>query len=342
MEKKMKKNKALAIATALLLIATVVAVSNSANAAPSAPNGKAVGYWTQSRLASAQPIELVVDEATGIGKLRVNEQAGKPSGKTSSGSVTRVSATDWPQGGPIAQTAVGKVFFTVGTTAYVCSGALATDLDPIRAIVLTAGHCAWNQVSGAFVTNLAFFPNYDAGVREPWYASALVVRNEFASQTLFNSTALANDWAFAVLTLSGPNSGYSELPDFQGTNTKNSYDLNVSGFSTGYTSYAFGYPHAAPFNGQTLKYAGATIFVDSNTKTTWGMNSSMTGGASGGPWLSNGALTLVDAVNGKLSSLNSYKYNKDSTKMYGPMFNARTTATFNAAMTATGDQRVSN
>lgn len=328
----------------LTLLGVVVSatIAASALAAPATPPAKAVGYWNESRLAAAQPLELVVDESTGIGKLRVSAQAGRTTSKTTSGSTTKVSTSDWPQGAAIAQTAVGKVFFTVGTNAYVCSGALATDGLTNRAIVLTAGHCVWSQgAPGAFVTNWAFYPNYDAGFRTPYYASALVVRNEFATQSSFNNTALANDWAFAVLTPGGNNPAILPDVDFQGV-AKNSYDLNVSGFTTGYTSFAFGYPQAAPFDGLTLKYAGATIFVDSNTKTTWGMNSTMTGGASGGPWLSNGTSTTVDAVNGKLSSLNSYKYNVDTTKMYGPFFNARTTSTFNAALTATGNLTVAN
>jgi hypothetical protein len=331
------------VALSAIAISTLVLVSSPAIGDQfGVPNENARGYWNESRLANAQPIELIVDETTGIGKLRVNAQAGRPSGKTTSGSTTKVSTSDWPQGSPIAQTAVGKVFFTVGVNAYVCSGALATDGVSTRAIVLTAGHCVWSQgTTGAFVTNWAFYPNYDAGNRIAYYSSALVVRNEFATQTSFNNTALANDWAFAVINPGGLNPSTLPDVDFQGI-TKNSYDLNVSGFTTGYTSYAFGYPQASPFNGLTLKYAGATIFVDTNTKTTWGMNSTMTGGASGGPWLSNGSLTTADAVNGKLSSLNSYKYNLDSTKMYGPFFNARTTSTFTAALTAVGNLTISN
>ena len=332
------------VALSAIAISTLVLVSSPAIGDQfGVPNENARGYWNESRLANAQPIELVVDETTGIGKLRVNAQAGKPPSKTTSGSTTRLSTTDWPQGSPIAQTAVGKVFFTVGTGAYVCSGALATDGLSDRAIVLTAGHCAWSQGSpGSFVTNWAFVPNYDQNPSNPiWYASALVVRKEFATQTAFNNTALANDWAFAVINPGGLNP--STLPDvnFQ-TIEKNSYDLNVSAFTTGNTSYAFGYPAAKPFNGLTLKYAGATIFVDANTKTTWGMNSTMTGGASGGPWLSNGTSTTVDSVNGKLSSLNSYKYNLDSTKMYGPFFNSRTTSTFTSALTAVGNLTIPN
>jgi hypothetical protein len=334
----MKINRLYAFLTAFFAMAvSAIGISLSAEAAP---QGKAIGYWNQARLEAAQPIELSVDETTGIGKLRVNAQAGKPSSKTKPGTTT-VATTDWPQGSPIAQTAVGKVFFTVGTAGYVCSAALATDPYTDRAIVLTAAHCVWSQgTPGAFVTNFAFYPNYDAGFRQAWYASALVVRSEFATQTTFNTTALANDWAFAVLTPGGANPTNLPDVDFQGV-AKNSYDLNIAGFTTGNTSYAFGYPAASPFDGQTLKYAGAPIFVDSNTKTTWGMASTMTGGASGGPWLSNGTSTAVNAVSGKLSSLNSYKYNTDSTKMYGPFFNSRTTATYNAALTAVGNQTVS-
>ena len=337
----MKISKSFTVLSAVAALG-LAAVSTAAIGAPATPPAKAVGYWNESRLASAQPIELSVDEATGIGKLRISPQARRPSGKTTSGSTTKVSTADWPQGSPIAQTAVGKVFFTVGTNPYVCSGALATDGLATRAIVLTAAHCVWSQgTPGAFVTNWAFYPNYDAGYRTPWYASALVARSEFTIQSTFNNTALAHDWAFVVLTPGGNNPATLPDVDFQGV-AQNSYDLDVSGFTTGYTSYAFGYPQAAPFDGLTLKYAGATIFVDSNTKTTWGMNSTMTGGASGGPWLSNGTTTTVNAVSAKLSSLNSYKYNLDSTKMYGPIFNARTTSTFNAALTASGNLAISN
>lgn len=338
----MRINRTSSILVTLAVAATVVTSANAAqNSNPGVPQGKAIGYWTQARLDSAQPLELVVDETTGVGKLRVNAQAGRATSKTTSGSTTKVNTADWPQGSLIAQTAVGKVFFTVGTSAYVCSGALATDPYADRAIVLTAGHCAWNQgAPGSYVTNWAFYPNYDAGFRTAWYASALVVRSEFATQTAFNNTALANDWAFAVLQPGGVNPTNLPDVDFQGV-AKNSYDLNISGFSNGYTSFAFGYPQAAPFDGLTLKYAGATIFVDSNTKTTWGMNSTMTGGASGGPWLSNGTGTTVNAVSGKLSSLNSYKYNLDTTKMYGPFFNSRTTTSYNAALTTTSNVTVS-
>lgn len=206
-------------------------------------------------------------------------------------------------------------------------------------MVLTAAHCAWDQASGNFVQNWAFVPDFDSnpnGAR--WYASALIVRNEFATQANFNSVALANDWAFAVVLPGGGNG--STLPDQSGANA---YSYSETGFVKGYASYAFGYPAAQPFNGLTLKYAGATIFVDPATSSTWGMNSSMTGGASGGPWLSNGLSKdgSIFGQYGSLSSLNSYKYTKDSTKMYGPIFNSRTTATLATALNSASNTHVS-
>lgn len=335
----MRINRPVSLFLALALLASVVVgFSTTASAAPSP---KAVGYWTQERLDSAQPIELVVDQKTGIGKLQVSPQAGKPSTRPPGNSTTTIATTDWPQGAPIAQTAVGKVFFTVGTSDYVCSGALVTDDRPDRAIVLTAAHCVWSQGSrGSFVTNWKFIPDYDDGNREGWESSALIVTKEFASQTKFNTTALANDWAFAVL-LPNEKENPDNLPDvdFQGVEV-NSYTLDINGFTAGSTSFAFGYPAKNPFDGLELKYAGATIFVDSSTSTTWGMNSTMTGGASGGPWISGLTDGVTINASGRLSSVNSYKYNLDSSKMYGPFFNPKTNTTFNTAKSVTTDRKV--
>ena len=332
-------SKSAKVIGAIALFVTAIGTSQSFADANGVPNSKAKGYWTQERMNSAKPIELIVDEASGVGKIQVAASA-KSSGKTtsSSGSSTIQSTTDWPTDAPIAQTAVGKVFFTASGSNYVCSGALVKDGISSLAIVATAGHCVWEQNSagGGFVSNWIFVPNFDGNPNgTQWAASALVVRDEFASQTSFNITALQNDWAFAVIKSDSGN-----LPD---NNDANAYALSVSGFSANNASFAFGYPAQAPFNGQSLKYAGATIFVDPNTKSTWGMNSTMTGGASGGPWLSNGTSRdgLVFGQSGAISSVNSYKYNRDSTKMYGPFFNTRTTATFNAAKTAASNTRVS-
>ena len=66
------------------------------------------------------------------------------------------------------------------------------------------------------------------------------------------------------------------------------------------------------------------------------MPCNMTGGSSGGPWLS-GFNETTGA--GTLSSVNSYGYGNTAV-MYGPKFNTRTEATYNAAPSATGNVKV--
>ncbi len=340
----MKLNRTVSLFVSIALLASVVVgYSTTASAAPATPPAQAVGYWTESAMASAQPIEMVVDAKTGQGQLRVVEQA------TVTGSATFATGFDWPATEPIAQTAVGKVFFSVGRSNYVCSGALVNDGKIDRAIVLTAAHCVWNQGKRSnWVSNWAFVPNFDGGSKAKWYANALIAPLGFTSQKSFNNAALAYDWAFAVLTPGFNNNG-SSLPDvnYQFSTTtiaNNSYDLNINGFEIGSKSFAFGYPAAAPYDGQSLKFVSSFIFSDPNNlnNTTWGMNSDLTGGASGGPWLSGLVDGISDNALGKLSSVNSYKYNLDTTKMYGPRFNAITQKTFEAALTATGNRAVTN
>ena len=91
--------------------------------------------------------------------------------------------------------------------------------------------------------------------------------------------------------------------------------------------HSFGYPAAGRYKGKDLTYCAGPTFNDSmNANATWGIACNMTGGSSGGPWLSG----FTTAGAGVLTSLNSYGYGGLS-NMYGPKFNARTQAVVNAA-----------
>lgn len=259
-----------------------------------------------------------MDPKTGVATLSIEPTASNTIG------------ADWTSGA-LPQTAVGKVFFTSGRTNYVCSGSAISDgIDEIS-IVVTAAHCVID--AGRFATNWAYVPNYDGGNRTPWYASRLFVRNEFASQKQFNRTAVEHDWAFAVIpsgtfsknrkTFSNPS---SKLDTDFGT-----FNYSSTGFTAiGNTSTALGYPAASPYSGSLLMYAQGPIKSDPTGYSTWGMPSDLTGGASGGPWLSSLA---TDSTSGTVSSVNSYKYNIDTKSMYGPRFNIKTDATYNSART---------
>ena len=100
--------------------------------------------------------------------------------------------------------------------------------------------------------------------------------------------------------------------------------------STGVKQFAFGYPAAGKYRGRDLVYCAGSIFADPYASNqTWGMTCNMTGGSSGGPWLSS-----FEGSVPALSSLNSYG-RQGLPNMYGPKFNGNTTAVYNTADGAT-------
>jgi V8-like Glu-specific endopeptidase len=324
--------KPLFVTAALFAVLATTQVANAAGNSDNVPNANAKGYWDEEKINNAKPIELIVDEKTKTG--RIEATAKRNSGSTTSSN----SGASWNNAG-LPLTATGKVFFSVGASNFVCSGALVNDGLVDRAIVLTAGHCVYDAGKG-YVTNWMFIPNFDSSPKSScattpnrcWYASNLVARAEFVNAGGFNGLAIQHDWAFAVIYPGGSKSNGTTLPDTTPA-APNSFNLDVTGFSAAnQTSYAFGYPAAFPYSGNDLVYAFGPILVDNNY-STWGMSSKMTGGASGGPWFSNFNTTTKT---GNLSSLNSYKYDRDTTRMYGPQFGPKTQATFDAAKAATG------
>jgi hypothetical protein len=309
-------------------------------------------YWTEDRVGKASTREIIFDEeivVVGKGKNKKNipvasktariktEPRGKPKREANS------TGQPWNSGGlPLAAT--GKVFFTFGSSTYVCSGSVVTDTATDRSIVLTAAHCAYNQATQQFATNWTFIPAYDSKPNGSctdvsnlfpygcWTASALVVHSKFANQTAFNADATQSDWAFGVFA-AGASGAQLDA-------TVGSFPLNESGFTAiGNPSYSFGYPAASPYGGADLIFCNGNISTDEkNSNKTWGLGCNMTGGASGGPWMS---AFSTSNNSGALSSVNSYKYSTDSSKMYGPMFDSQTRSTFNWALTAASNAKVS-
>ena len=100
---------------------------------------------------------------------------------------------------------------------------------------------------------------------------------------------------------------------------------------SGHTLHAFGYPAGAPYDGRDFTYCSGPISGDSwNRNRTWAMDCRMTGGSSGGPWLSRFS---ESTASGTLSSVNSYTYS-GLAKMHGPKFNSTTQTVYNSANAA--------
>ena len=317
---------------AAILVAPSIAAGNLNEKTPigktsneKTPNGKAIGYWTKDRLENALTRGFEFEPGAKSGKL---VSLGK-SAKGGGGKTTSITGSSWTKGGkPLAST--GKVFFTMGVQTFVCSGSIVNDSKSDRSIVLTAGHCVFDNATGNFATNFIYYPAFDTTpvtdctVSRCLVATSLVAHSGFTSQSEFTTQATQYDWGFASIP-------ESDIPG---------YTFNSTPFANSATSYAFGYPAETPYAGNDLVYCAGAISPDTNNGgLTWGLGCNMTGGASGGPWF---AAFNTSTFDGSASSLNSYKYTNSKNRMYGPKFNEFTLSTFNAALTVGTETAVVN
>jgi V8-like Glu-specific endopeptidase len=175
--------------------------------------------------------------------------------------------------------AVGKLFFTLGGSNWVCS---ASVIRPH--LLLTARHCIYDYPTGRWASNVMFYPGYSAG----------------------SNPTLGGGWAGRVLTTwtSGASALQYDIGFIQ-TYNKNRTGCKPTATNpqiesyTGYLGYRYGgsydkrhfdpmgYPAASPwggsYNAQCETSTGAlAVFGQTNT---FEVGCNFTGGSSGGPWL---------------------------------------------------------
>lgn len=187
---------------------------------------------------------------------------------------------------------VGKVFFTTASGRdSMCSGTAVVSAN--HSVVDTAGHCLY--MYGGWSKNVIFCPLYDNG-KTPygcWAARDLEVPSDWINA---KPGDLHHDFGMAIVA-----------PNSQGVLT----DL-VGGAGWAYNQptnqlfYAYGYPAAPPYDGQTRQSC------ENARGTTWqhgggnviSIPCKMTGGSSGGPWFiqSNGT-SYLNGHNDFISSL---------------------------------------
>jgi hypothetical protein len=311
---------ALLTVLALLPLAVAPVAAGDSSTSAKAEHERIIKYWTAERIASAKPRDFV----------RTNEGKFVPRARPGSGG----TGASWTGGGPVVQR-TGKVLFTMDGSNWVCSASAITDSRTSHSLVLTAGHCAFDEVNEAFATNWTYVPSFDTSPTFTcaqstygcWTAAGLVVHSGYATAGGFNTQATVHDFAFAIV---GPGGKTGTQLDALGT-----YGIAYPAISTGGTVHAFGYPAAGKYHGNDLTYCTGPTFNDQfNDDLTWGIACNMTGGSSGGPWLAGFTNTA-----GTATSLNSYGYSGIK-NMYGPKFNAKTQAVFNRANTTTGNSIV--
>jgi V8-like Glu-specific endopeptidase len=292
-----------ALLTAAALIGTAVSAA-PAGAAP-APADPAA-FWTAERMRQAAPLELPVMKPGRSKAPSLDKGAGRTVAPTLPGTAGGAGALAFPHGGgawtgggAVVSTA-GRVFFTYQGRTASCSGNAVTSAN--KSTVLTAGHCV--KLEGAWHTNWVFVPGYHDG-QAPygrWSATKTLSTPQWTASEDINYDI----GAAVVAPLDG-----KLLTDVVGG--------QGLAFNTGYNRamYAFGFPAAAPYDGEKFVYCSGNTNRDFLLSNDHGMTCNQTGGASGGPWF-----TQFDEATGTglQSSVNSFKYNFLPNRMYGPYF----------------------
>ena len=324
----MRRSKA-AVAAALLtvlvllpLAAAPVAAGNAKDKAK-AEHARIIKYWTAERIANAKTRDFVRTES---GKFDPKAKPRPPVVVVSS------RAPRGPRAAPSSSAPARSSSRWTAATGSARPSAV-NDSRAGYSLVLTAGHCAYDEVNEAFATNWTYIPSFDTAPTYTcsqstygcWTASGLVVHSGYATAGGFNTQATVHDFAIAIV---GPGGKTNSQVDALG-----SYPIAYPAISTGGSVHSFGYPASGKYKGKDLTYCAGPTFNDPlNDNLTWGIACNMTGGSSGGPWLAN----FTQAGGGTLTSLNSYGYGGQA-NMYGPKFDAKTQAVYNAANSRTSN-----
>jgi V8-like Glu-specific endopeptidase len=229
----------------------------------------------------------------------------------------------WGHGGAVSD-AVGKVFFTLGATDYVCSGALVRSEHV--AVVLTAAHCV-SGGHGQWATNWTFVPGYRDGV-EPY--GQYTARRFFVSPkwTGPDGGSERYDVAFVQVTPVAGRSRFAAIPA----------GLPVR-FASGQAAaalprtYVFGYPALAPYSGLYANYcAGASRVLRAGKRLgSAATPCSMTAGDSGGPWFSGFS---PRGGSGGIVAVTAYRLSGEPRTLYGTVLGQSARALYLAATRA--------
>jgi hypothetical protein len=248
-----------------------------------------IEYWTPARMRAAIPKGL-----------KANPNKGKPGSSTPSGAEAVSVPTD-PK--------FGKVFFTEGGLNYVCSGTVTKAAN--KSLVTTAGHCV-NDGSGTPVTNFAFVPAYLDDDRQ---------LGTYAATTLYTTTQWATKRDF------DHDIGFAVMGKLNGSTLESQTKAFPIAFNLGYgrTFDAYGYPAARPYDGGSLWKCSGPTTKDTRGSTDNRLPCTMTGGSSGGGWITTSGSAKV------LNSLNSFGYRGEKDVMYGPYFGSVEEALYTVA-----------
>ena len=208
---------------------------------------------------------------------------------------------------PVAA-AVGKVFFTLESKDFVCSGALVRSRHAY--VVLTAAHCVRNG-RGQWATNWTFVPGYHDGT-DPY--GQYTARRFFVSPrwTGPDTGSERYDVAFVQVTpvkLDGARSRGASAP--AGLPIRFDASQTVAAPSP---AYVFGYPALPPYSGLYANYCAGRAAASATRPGSVRTPCTMTAGDSGGPWLAGFS---PQAGTGTITAVTAYKLSGNLRTLYG-------------------------
>ncbi|SDW62608.1 trypsin-like serine peptidase [Thiocapsa roseopersicina] len=168
----------------------------------------------------------------------------------------------------------GKLFFSIGSSNYVCSASVIGSN-----VIATAGHCI-STGDGAWATNFRFCPGYSQS--GPMSGTGCWgVRGGATSEAYFLSADVDYDFACLVTNPTGD--------QFNGPiGARTGWAGTAYNFSSSQPVVQFGYPQGAPFDGKTIQQVASTewyeVDMGSGGQKSKYIGSDLTGGSSGGGW----------------------------------------------------------
>lgn len=238
-----------------------------------------------------------------------------------------------PWSGGAVQMAAGRIYFEMPGNAkwkgpwsgYVCSGTVVADSNTGRSLILTAAHCVYDDVNGAFARNVMFIPNQAGSSNgtdqncsnDPigcWAPEFGVVDVEW-TQYVFPDN-IPWDYAFYVVKNTGAHSGNGsdEILDSAAGFLNISFEtpnFNLDNSDLDYT-HGLGYSYSDDPN---FMYCAEDMTTEGNFNW-WLASCGLSGGASGGPWMQYVNTSAVE--DDVIMSVNSWGYTT-SAGMAGPV-----------------------
>ncbi|GHJ40592.1 serine protease [Streptomyces sp. TS71-3] len=255
------------------------------------------GLWNPDRMRDANPPDKGVDGDGVSGDQGVTDPTPAP---------VRAQEVRAPYHEDAAQS--GKLFFDGPKGSMVCSATVVEDpAHPGKSdLVWTAGHCVHAGKDGGWYRNIAFVPSYNDGGRTAKELQT-APKSEVAPYGIWWGTwaQTSQQWIehggptggqgapydFAVIHVT-PEKGGSGKSLEETVGSALPVDFDAPPAPTIASLTARGYPAAAPYDGQKLYQCAdkpGRLSLTASDPTMYRIGCTMTGGSSGGGWVSTGA-----------------------------------------------------